>query len=195
VRPVGTHEEDTMRRRVGWSVFLIACGLVLWPAGTAVSQSMQEVVVRNFPQVQQVEGRVSVDGPVPLSSVARRDGIIVAPVSPRDTTRLIDAGTIETAGFGHVTLSLIGTTKGEVGRSGSVGAILIPDEDRVRQAFDESGETLFALTVEAAGVSSASAHFASSQPRFQIGFPRYRVFLFNTSDKAADVDLVAYLTP
>jgi len=184
-----------MERRAWFVAAAAAAGFLLWPAGAAVSQSIQEVFVTNWPAVQAIEGTVRLDGPVRLSETVRRTDLVVAPVGPRDTTRLVEAGAIDVAGFGHVTLSLFGITKGEVGRSGTVGAILIPDQETVVQAFHERGETLFALEVLAAGVSAASPYFASTQPRLQVGFPRYRVYLYNTSDKTTDVELVAYLTP
>lgn len=185
-----------MRSRQVWWILSVAAGAIsLAAAAPAVSRAAQEVLVLNWPALQRVEGTVTIEKPVRLSTLVRRTDLIVAPVQPTDTTRLVDAGTIDTGGFGHVTLSLLGTTKGEVGRSGAVGAFLVPDVETAAEAFHERGDTLFALRVEAVGVSAASPYFASNQPRFQVGFPRYRVFLFNTSDKTADAELYAYLSP
>ena len=181
-------------RRTLWVLAMIGVAITVAASG-AVSRAAQEVFVLNWPAVQRVEGTVTIERPVRLSTLVRRGDLIVAPVHPSDTTRLIDGGLIEAEGFGHVTLSLIGTTKGEVGRSGTVGAFLVPDVETAVEAFHERGDTLFALQVEAAAVSSASPYFASNQPRFQVGFPRYRVFLFNTSDKTVDAELYAYLSP
>jgi hypothetical protein len=180
--------------RTAWVLAMVGVTVALLASGAA-SRVAQEVLVLNWPSLQRVEGTVSIKGPLPLTTHVRLRDLIVAPVDPSDTTRLVDAGTIDAGGFGHVTLSLLGTTKGEVGRSGTVGAFLVPDVETAVQAFHERGETLFALRVEAVGVSAGSPYFASTQPRFQLGFPRYRVLLFNTSDKTVDAELHAYLSP
>ncbi len=47
---------------------------------------------------------------------------------------------------------------------------------------------------DAPSVSGASLYFASEPQRFTVGFPRYRVLVYNTTDKTASVSLHAYLT-
>ena len=42
--------------------------------------------------------------------------------------------------------------------------------------------------------SAASPYFASTANRVLIGFPRYRTYFYNTSDKTVTVNLYAYLT-
>ena len=111
-------------RRTFWVLAMIGVAITVAASG-AVSRAAQEVFVLNWPAVQRVEGTVTIERPVRLSTLVRRGDLIVAPVHPSDTTRLIDGGLIEAEGFGHVTLSLLGTTKGEVGRSGTVGAFLV----------------------------------------------------------------------
>lgn len=168
--------------------------VVLWPTGVAVSQSIQQVLVTNWPDVFSVEGTVAVRGPVRFSKMVSVGRQVVSPVKPRETTRMEPVFTLETDGFSHVVLSLTGQTKGEIYHPGTVGAILIPDVETSRTAFFERGEYLFAMEVVAAGVSSASPYFGSEQPRYQVGFGTYKVFLYNTTDKSVDVDLYAYLT-
>jgi len=171
---------------------------VLLPTGTPLSQqvhqALQQVFVTNFPDLQRIEGEVSVRGPIRQAAQVAIKDIVVPPVGPKDTQRLIQAGTLATDGFSQIVLSLSGQIKGEVVRPGSVGAILVPEEDLIQRAFDEKGEMQFPLEVVASSVSGASPYFASNQPRFQIGFPRYRVLLYNTSAKAVSVNLYAYLT-
>lgn len=180
--------------------WLVACVaavfgmLVLAPVGTAVTQELQHVFVTNFPSVFKVDGQVNLKGPIKTATLASIQDIIVSPVSPKDTLRLIQGGTITTDGFGAVVLSLTGQTKGEIARAGTVGAILIPDEEAVTRAFDERGLMQFPLEVSAPGVSSASPYFASNQPRYMVGFARYRVLLYNTTDKTVTVSLFAYLS-
>ena len=175
-----------------------ALGTFLLPAGTAISQEarqgLQQVVVRNFPERQKVEGEVTVKGPIRQATQLVIKDIVVPPVGPKETQRLIQAGTLSTDGFGAVVLSLSGQVKGEVVRPGTVGAILLPEEEGVLRAFEEKGDVQFPLEVAATSVSGASPYFASNQPRYLVGFPRYRVLLFNTSAKTVSVTLYAYLT-
>lgn len=160
----------------------------------AVTQEIQHVLVTNFPPVQSVEGTVTIGAPVPLAAQRAARQIVVPPVGRTQTTRLVSAGVLETDGFPSVVLSLYGETKGAVGRSGSVGAILVPDETGIVTAFDEQGLTHFALETVAPAVSGVTPLFASNQTRYTIGFGRYRILLFNETDRTVTVDLVAYLT-
>jgi hypothetical protein len=185
-----------MRRLAAAAALTIAIVSLLFftPTGSVLSDTVQEVWVKNFPAIQKIEGEVTVEDPVKLSELQTLVDVIVPPVSPSETTRLVEAGTLRTAGFAHVVLSLHGQVKGSVNKAGMVGAILIPDTQTVQEAFRELGVIHFPLEVTATGVSSATPYFASSQPRHQIGFEAYRVFLYNTSDKTVTVNVYGYLT-
>jgi hypothetical protein len=121
-------------------------------------------------------------------------GIMVPPVEPTETTRLVSAGTLTTDGYSNVVLSLYGQVKGSVTRAGRVGALLIPREQRIEEAFNELGQVHFSLEVSAPGITTNTAYFASGQPRYTVGFQSYNVLLYNTTDKTVTVDLYAYLT-
>lgn len=168
--------------------------VVLLPPSSTISQELQQVYVMNWPKVQAIEGEVAIKGPIRQSVPFQLKDVVVPPVSPKDTQRLIQAGTITTDGFSNVVLSLSGQVRGELVKTGSVGAILLPDEEPIVRAFEERGEMQFPLEVVAGGVSAGSPYFASNQPRFPIGFPRYRVMFYNTSTKSVSVNLFAYLT-
>lgn len=176
------------------AVAALAMVLLLTPAGQAVSQEIQQVFVTNFPEVQSIDGRVSVAGPVHLAELRSYEEILVPPVRPTETTRLIEAGTLDTDGYPAVVLSLHGLTRGDVKKSGDVGAILIPVEQRIEEGFNEQGLMPFSLETAASGVSADTPYFASAQPRYVVAFPRYRVLLYNTTDKSVTVSLYAYLT-
>jgi hypothetical protein len=177
---------------VGLSLVVVL--LVITPADEMVSQEIQQVFVTNFPDVFSVRGKLTVEGAVHLAETRSFEDILVPPVRPTETTRLIEAGTLETEGFPGVVLSLHGITRGDVKRAGAVGAILIPDEQRIQDGFHELGLMPFSLETSAAGVSAETPYFASSQPRFDVAFPRYKVLLYNTTDKTVTVNLYAYLT-
>jgi hypothetical protein len=175
---------------------LAAAAFVLFftPFGEVASDTVQRVMVTNFPAIQEISGDVNIKGALRLSTMAPFTGIMVPPVEPTDTTRLIKAGTLSADGYTHVVLSLHGLVKGEVTRQGSVGALLIPSEQAIQQAFNELGLVHFALEVNAPGITSESVYFASAQPRYTVGFQSYDVLLYNTTDKTMTVDLYAYLT-
>jgi hypothetical protein len=168
--------------------------LFLLPSGEALSQRIQQVFVTNLPDVWKVEGGVEIVKPVRLSQSQSFLDLVVAPVPPKETTRLVDAGVLATEGFPALVLSLHGVVKGDVQKPGTVGAILIPEEDTIREAFDEQGLMHFPLEVAATGVSSRTPYFTSDQPRYTVAFPSYRVFLYNTTDKTVNVNVFAYLT-
>ncbi len=52
----------------------------------------------------------------------------------------------------------------------------------------------FFLETAARGVTSETPYFASGQPRYTVAFPRYRVLMYNTTDKTVSASLFAYMT-
>jgi hypothetical protein len=183
-----------MAKKILLASLAAVLGIVLLAAGLPVAQQIVQVYVTNFPERQVVEGTVSIAGPIKMTTLTALPDVMVPPVSPKETTRLILGGTIVTDGFAQVVLSLSGQLKGELIRPGSVGAFLLPDQEPILRAFEERGEMQFPLEVVASSPSGASPYFASNQPRFQLGFPRYRVYFYNTGAKSASVSLYAYLT-
>jgi hypothetical protein len=107
---------------------------------------------------------------------------------------LIQGGIVESDGFTAMVLGLQGQIKGEVFQPGTVGVFLLPDEESIVHAFEEKGLMQFATELKAGGVSASSPYFASNASRVEIGFPRYRTYFYNTSDKTVTVNLYAYLT-
>jgi hypothetical protein len=164
------------------------------PAGSQPDRRSEAelVFVTNFPAVQQVGGTVAVEGPIRHARMDRRAEILVPPVGPQETTRLIPAGTLATDGFTAVVLSLSGQTKGRALKPGRIGAILIPDEEPVERTFEEEGQPQFPIEISAG--TTGRSHFASAPERSIVAFPRYRVLLYNTTDRTATVHLFAYLT-
>ena len=186
-----------MSRKTLTATMVLITALAVWfltPFGAVASQHISQVIVTNWPTVWQVDGEVSVRNPIRLSKQVSFEDLLVAPVRPTDTTRLIEAGMLETDGFPSVVISLHGLVKGDVKQSGEVGVLLLPDEPTIVEAFNEQGLVHFALRAEAQGVSSLTPYFASNQPDFKVGFKAYKVLLYNTTDKTVTVNLFAYLT-
>jgi len=165
----------------------------LLPVNTNGSEGPLQVVVTNFPETQRVEGGVTVEGVVHQAALTSLQEIEVPPVAASDLRRLVAGGVVRTDGFGAVVLSLAGQTKGMIRQQGQVGAILIPDEEPIVRAFEEKGQLQFPMEVKA-DVPASAAYFSSSQPRHSVAFPRYRVLLYNSTDRAVSVDVYAYLT-
>jgi len=172
----------------------VAFAFVLSPPGSAIAQEVQSVLVTNFPKVWNVSGSVSIEGPVKHAKFAALREVVVPPVNPKDTVRLIQGGLVDTDGFTTMVLGLQGQIKGEVFRSGTVGAFLLPDDEPIVHAFEEKGLMQFSTEINAPGVSGAAPYFASNNSRAPIAFPRYRTYFYNTSDKTVTVNLYAYLT-
>ena len=185
-----------MKRPALAVVLAIAClalVILLIPA-RAVADAVQSVIIENWPKIWNVSGAVTIDGPVKTSKGVALREVVVPPVNPKDTLRLIQGPDVDTDGFAYMVLSLQGQIKGEVYRSGSVGAFMLPEEEPIVKAFDERGIMLFSQEVSAAGVSGAHPYFASNQPRAQIGFSRYRTYFYNSTDKSVTVNLFVYLS-
>jgi hypothetical protein len=173
------------------AVVLVA---VLAPWSKAQSQRPQDVVVLNMPEVLKIAGEVEVLGTVQHSETVRRTNVVVPPVERRRTTDLIELEAIETDGFTQVTLSLHGAVRGTIGQSGEVGAILVPDETSVLEILREKGIFHFPVEVKVSPQEHLAEVPFSVQKRLVLGFPRYRVFLYNSTDRTVDAHLFAYLT-
>lgn len=151
-----------------------------------------DVVVTNFPAVQQIVGAVTVTAPIPQTRLETLRAQ-VTPAGPSEINDLTDAGLLDATGFSGVMLSLAGTSQGRLSSVGRVGALLIPDQPEILAAFHDLGTPEFPLAVEARVAPSDSGIFQSAQIGLRLGFPRYRVFLYNTTPRTSQVVLYAYL--
>ncbi len=156
-----------------------------------VADAPEAVLVTNFPEVQQVSGRVAVSEPIPQTRFETRKAL-VSPAPLSDSTNLTDVGTIDTAGFTYVTLSLSGLLQGSA-QPGAVGVVLVPDVPEVTTALRTYGILQLELRAEAPIDPSQRGLFSSKPETFRLAFPRYRVLLYNATQKAADATVYAYL--
>lgn len=184
-----------MKRTWVSAVLLVGCGLLLGLAFRALAAELQEVLVQNFPELQKVEGRVAVDGVVRHSQLVRREELQVTPARRNAAADLTPAGVVETDGFTHVVLSLAGEVRDRYFEPGTVGALLVPDEEPVLKSLREAGRLEFPVEVVATvDPKSGGGRFASQPTSAPLAFPRYRVYLYNTSDKSVEAHLYLYLT-
>ena len=166
---------------------------ILLPGGRSLAQQIMEVAVNNFPEVQKIEGSVTLAAPTPHSQFSRQLEVVVPPVPREESTSLIEGGTLAAEGFTGVTLSLQGTVKGTLGEAGQVGAVLVPDEEAFDRVFREQGLIQLPLEVFAV-LARREIDTFSAQQQLPIGFPRYKIYFYNSTDKSVEVNLYAYLT-
>ena len=121
-------------------------------------------------------------------------GVSVPPVARTDVANMIDAGIIETEGFTHVTLNLAGELKSTASKDGAIVAVLIPVQPPFDFAFESLGLLPASLEISASVTAHGGLYFMAKQATLEVGFPRYRVLLYNTSGAAANVALFAYRT-
>src|SRR5437867_5195761 len=156
-----------MPRRLAFTAVVALAAALLFalaPGRAPLSQEdVQRVLVMNFPTTQQVAGAVTVDGVIRHGSLQRLKDIQVPPVGPKETTRLVQAGTLAADGFTAIVLGLNAQTRGKTLRAGAVGALLLPEEEPVTRAFEEEGLTQFSIEIKTPLVSGASLYFASAQ--------------------------------
>ena len=169
-----------------------AIALVVSAPSLGAAETADSVRVTNFPEVQQISGRVVVTDPIPATRFLTLKAL-VSPAALTDVNQLTDAGTLDTAGFTHVTVSLAGSLQGS-GQLGSVGVVLVPEVPEVLTALRNQGMLQFALRTEAAVVPSQGGLYSSEPIAHRVGFPRYRVLLYNTTPKAAETVVYAYLS-
>lgn len=178
----------------GLAVAAIVAGSFSLGSPAAEPREVAEVVVTNLPDIQKVAGVVSIDRPIPGTQLVHLQAL-VAPVGRNETTSLVPAGLLNAAGYAEAALSLRGEVQSALHREGRVGVLLIPDQEPIVQSLIEAGEFQFPLETSAEALAGHRGYFASKTAERQVlGFPRYRVYFYNTTDKSAEVDLYAYLS-
>jgi hypothetical protein len=178
--------------------------LLLLPEGTAGAAAQagpageaQPVRVVNLPRVLDVRGEVNVSGPVEVAGPVQHarsgtlDEVVVTPTGGRHPTQLLEAGSIAAEGFGFLTISLVGEVRGR-GATGQFGVVLVPHVEGARTAFRE-GRLLLPLELQAT-VDPAEPWVAATSVRHPVAFPRYLVYLYNTSERTVAARVYAHLS-
>lgn len=141
-----------------------------------------------------IEGEVSIRGPIPQGKAVVLGEMEVPPVQKTDVNRLIRAGIITTEGFAAMVVSLAGMQRSAPSKAGDVGVILLPAEDLPTRALEEQGQLLFAVENHVLSSPGSPPYFASQPLRATVAFPRYRVLLYNASDRTVVTTVYVYLT-
>lgn len=182
---------------------------ISWPFGSSGLRAQdpskaQPVYVVNQPQTLTVqgevrlaapiEGEVSIRGPIPQGKAVVLGEVEVPPVQKTDVTRWVAAGTVNTEGFAAMVVSLAGMQRSAPTKAGEVGVVLLPVEDLPIRAFHEQGELLFAVESHVLSSPGSPPYFGSQPLRATVAFPRYRVLLYNGSDRTVTATVYVYLT-
>lgn len=165
-------------------------------AGLPVPEAAEvtPVVVTNFPEVQRIDGAVSIQGPIAAASLERIDGQLVSPVDRGAALRLDPLGEVTTDGSTAMVVSLVGEVQGAVDRRGTLGVVLVPDDAVVGRALRQDGAVLFPLEVTTEVPLGEPGWIHAASKRFVVAFPGYRVYLYNSSDKTVATTVYVYLT-
>jgi hypothetical protein len=170
--------------------FSILCLLVLMLLPRdALSGDAPEVRVNNFPETQQIKGAVSIEG---TAKAVKREGILLSPSRRSELSELFHAGKIETEGYTSVSVYLQGEIKSTTFLSGSIGVIMIPDDEPILRAFKESKQIQFPIETVCTLRNGDSEYFSCEQNNQNIGFTRYRMYFYNTVNKSAEVNAYLY---
>ncbi len=149
-----------------------------------------DVRVNNFPETQQIKGSVSIEG---STKAIKLEGILVSTSRRNEITEMVKAGDIDTEGFTSISVSLQGEIKSTTFTSGTIGVVLIPDEKPILRALREAKQLQFPIETVSNIKSGDSDYFSSDVSNQRIGFPRYRVYLYNTLNRAAETNVYLYL--
>jgi hypothetical protein len=162
--------------------------------GFAQSSELTPVVVTNFPDVQRIDGAVSIDGPLVSGSMQRIEEVVVSPVSRGSATRMDPQGGVTTDGYKSLVVSLVGEVKGSVNREGTLGVVLVPDDTVINRALRQDSVVLFPIEITTEIPVGANAWIHAESEIKEIAFPNYQVYLYNTSDKSIAATVYVYLT-
>ncbi len=150
-----------------------------------------EVNINNFPETQQIKGSVSVEG---ATKYIAKDNVVVPPSQRAELSEMVYAGTIETDGFTSLLISLQGEMRSDVFTSGAIGVLLVPDEKPILHILRDAKRVQFPIECKAQTKSGDSIYFEAEQTQQRIAFSRYKMFLYNTSNKQADANVYLYLS-
>lgn len=133
--------------------------------------------------------------PVSIGQLVGVKGVAVPPCDRSDVTKMVDVGVLETDGFEYMVVNLAGEVKdNSVRPGGTVGALLVPDVPPFDLALSQLNVAAAPLEIKAQVKPEMFPYFMAQQVRFEVGFPRYRVLLYNTTAGSVNATIYAYRT-
>jgi hypothetical protein len=122
------------------------------------------------------------------------EDVVTPPVERHQTEQVIDAGVVETDGFSHLVLCIGGAMKSRPTKEGKIGVVLVPDIYPFDEVLKREGRFVFPIEATADVTPDDFELFESEQVRMPVAFPRYRAYVYNSTDAAAGVWIYAYRT-
>lgn len=113
------------------------------------------------------------------------ENVSVSGAERNDLAKLTDAGVVTTTGASALVVNLVGEMRGRAEKDGAVGVLLLPDVSPIDSAFRTRRALLVAQEIVAHVGDGESSYFMARQQRFEVGFPRYRVLLYNSTGTGA----------
>ena len=126
------------------------------------------------------------------SALVSFESITVPPVARGDANELIDAGFLDVEGYREVVLSIGGELKKASAPGGSIGVLLLPDGANFEFLRRNERQYPFPMEVKVGIQPNAAPVFFGESSVARVAFPRYRVLLYNETDRTATVSLFAY---
>ncbi|MFA5073647.1 MAG: hypothetical protein WC539_07095 [Nitrospirota bacterium] len=158
------------------------------------AQSSQNAVhVINFPETQKVKGTVTIVGTTSHSKFIKKERVLVPTSRRNELSELTFAGILETDGFTSISANIQGEIKSGSFSMGTIGVLLIPDEEPLIRSFRDAKHIAFPIEAVATIKNHESPIFESLPTVQTIGFPRYRIFLYNTLNKSIEANVYLYL--
>jgi hypothetical protein len=182
----------TLSRAIFFVVILSLAVILQLPE--AHSSQVLDVHVNNFPDTQQIKGAVSIEGTMSHSKYIKKEGIVVPTSRRSELSELIPAGIIETDGFTFISLSMQGEIKSASFTSGTIGVLLIPDEEPIVRALREAKRIQFPIESVSRVSSGDPSFFSADQSQQRVVFPRYRIYLYNTTNRSLEANVYLYLS-
>lgn len=118
------------------------------------------------------------------SGIVAFENVSVSGADRNDVSKLTDAGVVSTEGSSAIVVNVVGEMRGRADKEGAVGVLLLPDVAPLGDAFRTKRVLLAALEVSARVSAGESNYFMARQQRFDVGFPRYRLLLYNSTGAA-----------
>jgi hypothetical protein len=174
--------------------FFAACIALALPASSARSGETLNVHVDNLPETQQIKGSVSIDSPISHVKFIKREAIVVPPSRRTEASEMAHAGIVGADGFTSITLSLQGEVKSGSAGAGTIGVLLIPDEEPILRTFRDAKRLQYVIECISRLNSGDPIYFSAEQVQQRISFPHYRIYLYNTTNKTVEANLYMTLT-
>ena len=128
-----------------------------------------------------------------VAGLSSFEGLSVTSADRSDPSRFTDAGIVSVVRAGGFVVTIAGELKGRADRDGVVGVLLVPDRPFFDSLYRSRKLVLAAAEFTAPVAAGDSSYFMSQSTHAVAGFPAYHLYLFNTTNVPATVNV--YVNP